>query len=332
MIKNNPFFSSIFTSIWNKHFNKKKVSYAFNILKDISFYKPTVFPLFVNTGKNLTKGVSYCLDTRKTDYISKCFLIYDVPQYFIKNHKELPRGVKLIRVPQYPGYITNLENFENFDEYISINFSKKSKYKFRSYKRALENTFDINYKHIYGEISKEKYDTIFNQFYSILSKRFDDKSETNNNLNPLEWAFYKEVVYPLIIDKKASLYVVYQSDKPIAISLNYFSEDILFFAITGFDIDFSKYNVGTVHLMELFKWCFDNDIKTFDFSKGHYAYKARWGDSKYSFENHIYYDSKSLFSSIIAHTTANYFRFKQYLRGKKIKNKLNNVLDYLKKS
>ena len=61
----------------------------------------------------------------------------------------------------------------------------------------------------YGAIEKVEYDHIFEHFKFLLTKRFDDKQITNNNLDPAEWEFYKEVVYPLILEKKASLYVIY---------------------------------------------------------------------------------------------------------------------------
>src|SRR5690606_28251702 len=221
-------------------------------------------------------------------------------------------------VKQYPGYITYLSNYVDFNDYLTSRFSKKSRYKFNSYKRTLENSFDITYKHLYGKITKEEYDIVFKSFHNLLTKRFDEKLESNNNLNPAEWEFYEDVVFPLILEKKASLFVIYNGEMPIAISLNYISENTLIFAMTVFDIDFSKYNVGTVHLMELYKWCFEQKLEALDLSKGFYDYKTRWGDGEYHFENHIIFDPSSLFCVVIAHTIARYFRLKQYLRDKKI--------------
>ena len=53
--------------------------------------------------------------------------------------------------------------------------------------------------------------------------------------------FYRDVALPMILEKKASLFVVYEDSNPIALRLNYFSENTLFHAITTFDIDYSKF-------------------------------------------------------------------------------------------
>ena len=42
---------------------------------------------------------------------------------------------------------------------------------------------------------------------------------TNNNLYPEEWAFYHDVAFPMILEKKASLFVVYETSNPIAVTL-----------------------------------------------------------------------------------------------------------------
>ena len=70
-----------------------------------------------------------------------------------------------------------------------------------------------------GDISKSEYDFIFSEFRRLLEKRFTDKQVSNNNLNEKEWNFYYDVAYPLIVEKKAALFVVYDNDKPIGLSL-----------------------------------------------------------------------------------------------------------------
>lgn len=97
-----------------------------------------------------------------------------MPQYFKTNEECLTKGIKKIKVPQYPGYITNLKNYDDYDNYIATNFSKKSKYKFLSYKRTLDNAFYINYKHICGGISKDGYNTIFNEFFTMWIPIYND--------------------------------------------------------------------------------------------------------------------------------------------------------------
>ncbi|WP_158293163.1 GNAT family N-acetyltransferase [Tamlana fucoidanivorans] len=334
MIGNNPFTSNTFVKTWTKHFKVSVANDGFETVQNLKFYKPYKYlPIYINIGKHLTKGVSYFIKPfARADYKKKLVLIYDVPQYFDIATKDLPEKLGFIKIKQYPGYSTQLNNYKNFEDYIATNFSKKSKYKFKSYTKKLEALYDISYVNYDYTTSKTTFDAIFNRFYDLLKKRFEDKSESNNNLNPEEWAFYQELVYLMMKNKQASLFAVLDKTKPIAISLNYFSDHILFFAMTGFDIHYKAHNLGTVHLMALFKWCFANHIKIFDFSKGHYDYKARWGDTKYYFEQHIYYDSSSPWASVTSRLMGAYFKIKQRLRDAPIRAYLNKIKFKLKRN
>ena len=209
-------------------------------------------------------------------------------------------------------------------------FKKSSRYKLKKYKRKLETCFDIRYKMFYGEISKRDYDFVFEAFKKLLTKRFDDKQVTNNNLEKEEWDFYFDVAYPMILEKKAGLLVVYNGDQPIGVTLCYFSDEILFDAITVFDIDYSKFHLGSINIMKLVEWGIEHKIKILDFSKGYFDYKKRWASDEYDFEYHIFYDSKSLSSVILASIIKNYFQIKQNLRDRKVNEKLHSLTYMLK--
>jgi hypothetical protein len=51
-----------------------------------------------------------------------------------------------------------------------------------------------------------------------------------------------------------------------------------------------------------------------DFSKGEFDYKQKWGNLKYDFEYHIFYDKTSMKAKITASLIEKYFKFKLYLR------------------
>tara|TARA_R110002050_G_scaffold296426_1_gene456398 strand:- start:45499 stop:46740 length:1242 start_codon:yes stop_codon:yes gene_type:complete len=332
MIKQNPFSSNTFIKIWNLSFNKSNPTYSFNFIKELTFFKTSFIPLYINTGKNLTKGVSYTINETIKDFKNKVFFIYDVPDYFKINAQKLNDKLRLINIKQYPGYFINLEKHTNIKSYLENTFSKKSVQKLNRYKRRLELCFNINYKVYHGKIEKSEYDFIFDSFKKLLTKRFDDKKITNNNLNKEEWDFYYNVVYPLILEKKASLFVVYNDKTPIAIRLNYYSETIIFDAITVFDIDYNKFHIGKISIMKMLEWSFEKEYKIFDFSKGYYDYKESWSDLKYDFEYHLYYDSSAIISTLIAKSIAAFFKFKQYLREKKLNEKLHKITYRLKKA
>jgi hypothetical protein len=331
--KQNPFLSDSFKSIWLKHFTSRNTSVkAFKYISDLQFVKHKKWPLYINVGETLTKGIAYNLKPDEdSDLKNDTLLIYDVPTYFNIDTPKLGSQVKLLKSRQYPGFLIETGMYKSLSEYMSANFSKNSRNKNNKYKRRLEASFNISYKMFFGEITKDEYDFIFEEFKLLLEKRFAEKQVSNNNLNSEEWNFYYEVAYTLILEKKASLYVIYDNNQPIGVTLSYFSEDTLFDAITVFDIDYFKFHLGSITIMKLIEWCIENDIKILDFSKGYFEYKRRWCTKSYDFEYHIYYDTKSLKSKLLAHSIKGMYDFKQRLRDKNINEKVHKLTYKLKK-
>ena len=333
MIEQNPFTSKTFTKIWATHFNNSRPLYSFGFIKKLKFFKHSFLPIYINTGKNLTKGISYNLNKNNStnDFKNKTFLIFDVPQYFKTpgDNAEI-KNLNLKKVKQYPGFAIKLDNYNDLASYLKATFSKSSNQKLRRYSRRLEHCFNISSKMLIGTIDKAEYDHVFSHFHELLTKRFDDKKTTNNNLNPSEWQFYREVAYPLILEKQAALHVIYNNQTPISVRLLYFSESIIFDAITVFDIDYTKFHIGKISIMKMLEWSFNSSYSIFDFSKGFFDYKESWSDTKYDFEYHIYYDRKSLVANILATTLSNFYKVKQVLREKEVNKKLHNLSFLLK--
>lgn len=328
MIFNNPFLSFSFTNIWCNHFNKKKSTFSYI---DIGFYKSKISRLYINIGKNLTKGMSYQILPNSLDEIeNNVCLVYDVPKYFEIDNSIEAENIESIKIKQYPGFLINLENYTDFNNYFKSTFSKSSIQKLNRYNRRLETCFDIKEKMLIGsDVDQLEYEFVFNHFHSLLTKRFKDKQITNNNLDPKEWLFYKAAAYPLLLDSKAALHVIYNDKIPISVRLLYFSEDIIFDAITVFDIDYTKFHLGKVSIMKMLQWSFKEDYKIFDFSKGYFDYKESWSDLKYNFEYHIHYDCTNIISNIIAHGLSSFFKVKQYLRDKELNKKIHKLSFFL---
>jgi hypothetical protein len=327
IVKQNPFLSDSFKSIWLKHFAGKNTSVkAFKYISELEFVKHNNSPFYFNVGKCITKGISYNIDsTGYTDLKNKTLFIYDVPTYFEIDLTQLGDTIKLLKSKQHPGFLIEVDKFKSLSEYLNTNFSKNSRNKNNKYKRRLEASFTITDKMFLGDISKEEYDFVFNRFKLLLEKRFTDKQVSNRNIKPKEWQFYYEVSYKLILEKKASLYVTYNEGQPISITLSFFSEDTLFDAITVFDIDYSKFHLGSITIMKLIEWCIENEIKILDFSKGYFEYKRRWCTKIYDFEYHIYYDSTSLKSQMLAYSIKWMYDFKQRLREKSVVERFHSI-------
>jgi hypothetical protein len=328
-MSNLPFTSPTFTNIWKRHFQPNKKILKFNFINGLSFYKSFIPCLFINTGRNLTKGNLYNIENNQ-DYKNKAVLIYDVLPHLNKKSNNIPENIRILKSKQYSGFLVNVDKFKSIDEYLLNTFSKNTRMKMRKFNKRLNECFNISTKMYFGNIDKHEYNEVFEKFMLLLQKRYSDKQILYNNMQPSEWNFYKDVAYPLILEKKASLFVVYDNKTPIAITYNYHTKDSLIDAITVFDTDYTKFNIGYVNNLKLLNWCFDNNIKTLDFTKGYFDYKKRMCTLKYDFEYHIIYDKKSISSEIIALLYYNFLEFKSYLRNNKLDVKFHKLTYLIK--
>ena len=332
-MKNNPFTSEIFTTLWLKHFYDSKPSYKFNFIKNVSFYKKTFLPVYINVGKNLTKGIFYRLQKEHSDFKGKIFLLYDIPDYFNVNEQVdlINKKLEVKKIYQYKGYMMDLTNFSSTKDYQTTQFKTKNKrYVRQSHIGRLEKTFEITYDFIFGEIDENKYNVIFDHFHYLLNIRFKGKNTDYHHLNKRKWQFYKELILPLIRAKQASFLIIYNEGIPIGINLNYHAENILFKAITVFDYDYKKFSIGKLSVLKLLDWCFENNYSFSDFSKGYFDYKEKWSNTQYNFNYHLLYDKSSFFATLMANTIETLFKFKLFLRKHNINEKYRKFIYNLK--
>lgn len=311
----NPFLSKTFIDIWSKYFNNAIVGLKFETFNKVLFYKFKFFPIYVNIGQNLTKGVDYEINYEAKDYKNKVFLIYDVPEYFkLPSFDSSKTKMNFKSLYQYNGFLMDFNKFSNSDEYIKSRKSNNLR-GLKSKKKRLENCFDISYHFYNSEMDSEVYDLLFDQFHDLLFKRFDSKNVNYHHLNADKWIFHKDFTYEMLKQNKASLFVIYNEKKPISITLNIHSEDTIINVITVFDTDYYKFSVGKLSNTKIIEWCFENNMKYFDLSKGDFKFKHEWCNVTYNFDYHLFYDSNSLIAKLLAWLTASFFKFKLYLRN-----------------
>ncbi|TRZ42532.1 GNAT family N-acetyltransferase [Robertkochia solimangrovi] len=324
-IKNNPFLSSTFLKIWKDHFIDNEQEVLLDEFPGLEFYQAKA-GVYINAGRNLTKGISYDPNfSNGLNLKNKVVLLYDVPEYFDIPSRELPENIEFHKIKQYPGFMIELKKFKGYEDFLAQRFSKSSRYKLKKYKKRLETSFDITYRMYGTDIDETTYKTLFTNFKALLDKRFDDKEIYNNNLDPAEWNFYQEVVYPMMKEGKAGIFVVEDKGIPVCVTLCYFSEKVIFDAITVFDIDYGKFHPGSVTLMGLLEWAFQNQYDILDLTKGYFDYKTRWMTDSYPFHYHLYYDRSSLRSNITGKVMKSYFELKQTMREKNYNEKLHKL-------
>lgn len=229
---------------------------------------------------------------------STVYEILDVPNYIeIQVSKENPK-LKQIKLQTLKGYLVEANKYNTIEEYLENNFGSKSRSNLRRYKNRLEKCFNIQYACYYGNIPKEIYNNLFIALKQLLIRRFEEKKESNYELQHFEE--YHSIIYDLILKKEASLYVIYHDKKPISIRINMFKENLGHYIMSCYDIDYSKFHLGSVDMLKNIEWCIGNEMVTYDLLKGYDYYKKDWKTTSFNFYNHIIYDSNSVLSTLYA--------------------------------
>ncbi|WP_053992531.1 GNAT family N-acetyltransferase [Mangrovimonas sp. TPBH4] len=316
---NNPFTSSAFVKLWSKYFNENRDVVKFDFIPNVKFFKGNWKPFYINVGKNLTKGVCYNLNYEAKDYKNKVFLVYDIPEYFnVPSLDQSQTDLRCKTIYQYDGFLLDFKDYSTPQEYIKSRISSKNIRGYKSRKRRLEDCFNISYKFHNSDLDRTSFEVLFEQFHGLLTKRFADKQFNYHHLQSNKWEFYREYVFEMLQREQATLFVIYNGNSPIAITLNINSDTIVFVSITVFDTDYYKFNIGKISIIKIIEWCFEHNMKIADFSKGYFDFKEEWGNVQYHFDYHILYDSKSLFARTVAWKLSLFFKFKQYLRQKNV--------------
>lgn len=248
--------------------------------------------------------------------IGSSYTIKDVPDFLDVLLIENKHNFQVKKIPQYKGYLVDLTKYSDANELLTKTLSRNSRKNFRAKKRKLESHHEISYRFYYGEIDKDRYDYLFETCYHLMEERFHQKKIYNRNL--IKWKSYHDFFYPLILDRRASVFVISDKGKPITITLNFHVSDIVFSHIQIYDINFSQYSLGEIAIFKNIEWCYQNNINIWDFSKGATDNKLRWSNHIYQFDYHLFYNNKSLISRIKANYCSIKLIIKQVLRDRGI--------------
>jgi hypothetical protein len=91
------------------------------------------------------------------------------------------------------------------------------------------------------------------------------------------------------------LYVIYNEDLPIDVSLNFHYNNLMFSYLSSYDLDYAKFSLGNIGIYKQVEWCIDNKIVLYDIGYGDYEYKRRWVNFVYDFETYYISNKNSLF-------------------------------------
>ncbi|WP_165200524.1 GNAT family N-acetyltransferase [Muriicola soli] len=212
-------------------------------------------------------------------------------------------------------YGISTKGLTSADEYLKTQFNANGRKVILRNIRRLETCFNIRYELHYGSITDHSYTLLMNRLKSMINSRFQEKKERSKDIK--EWDRIFESSKTKIRNKSASLFVIYNGEDPIEISLNYHFGRILFSSVSSFDTDYSKFGLGNIEIYKQLEWCIDNDYEFFEMGVGGMDYKRRWSNVISPYNHFIIYPntliSKSL--GVIEHTRV---KFKEFLKSKKV--------------
>ncbi len=260
-------------------------------------------------GKNFYYNTNTELDI---DLKKQVLMFKDVSDYVDIELLEQSKSIVVNKIKTIKGHLVELHLFSNIVEYLETNFNSKSRSNFRRYENRLKTCFNIKYVSYYGEITKQEYDRLFIILKRILVRRFTEKQEYNYELQHLEG--YRDVLYDMILEKRANLFVIYDGDKPISVRINMCKKNIAYYILSGYDIDYSKFHLGFIDMLKNIEWCIDNNFEIYDLLKGYDYYKSKWSTKKHDYYNHIIYNSNSIATLLIGQyiTTKEIIKYKGY--------------------
>lgn len=273
-----------------------------NFIERKDFYKELFEKCSIPTGyKTISheNNIEICLgisDTEKKSFKAHSYQYF--PDYL---SYELDSNLFLTKVFQKSGYAANLKEVKSVEDYLQKNCKTNFRGNVKRSVKKMESCLNINYKMFYGEISKEVYLLLMDSFYKMLIIRFQQRNDKNLVLE--NWEYYLKNTFDLINKRKASLFVIYNTEEPIAFSINFHFKNIFYFAIPTFNIDYSKFAPGNVVIFKNLEWCFDNGFNFFDMGYGGFENKINWCNTTYNFEHHVVSKNKktTLYTAILKH-------------------------------
>lgn len=258
-----------------------------------------------------------------------CVFHFDFFPNYLDFKIEKLSSYNLIKIEQKLGFAINLKGHISAADYLKTQCSTQHKKNITRAVNRLESSFNIKYITFYGSIEYSQYILAMNSLRQMIKKRFQVREGENKILK--NWQHYLETTYRLINEKKASLFVIYNNDKPIEVSINYHYDAIMYSAISSFDLDYGKFSLGNIEIFKQLEWCLSNNITFFDMGYGDLEYKRKWSNQIYKFESHIISQKLKLLALIYSKYLTLKYKLIDYLISKNINNKFYTFINKLRK-
>lgn len=283
-------------------FLKLKNNFTFDF-----FVKGIVYDCYWNI-YNVSNDQDFFNDKKIEAELHKNIVVDNIPTYLEARPKD---SYDLFRIQHQDGFLADLRKYPSLQKYMEVQFGAKSRSKMRGYLRRLETCFDIRYKMYYGEITEKEFGFLFRKLKEMIGRRFSQRGDMHQSLK--HWEYLKNNTLDMILKKSASLFVIFDNNKPIDICLNYHHQNVFRNYIRSYDIDYSKFRLGYIDIWKQLDWCFENNHTIFDLSLGDLAYKRTWCNTVYKFEHHVIYKKQNIGEKIKALTVLRLLQLRWFL-------------------
>ena len=267
----------------------------------------------------------YCIESTPPDN-KKIYSVTYAPDYMTTVVSNPMKWTEKI-FPSVKGYAISINNNLSADDYLRQQNKKQHENINRALKR-LENCFNIRYKMFQKNIEKEEYLLLMGHLKTMIIKRFEQRDQKSDNLT--NWDKMLSTSLKLMQEGKASLFVIYDQDLPIAVSFNYIYGNLFFGYISSYNIDYYKFSLGQIIIYKLLEWCLDNQFTQYDMGWGDFDYKKWWCNYVYQFNHRIIYKKYSAHGFLYASIKGNKSRIIAFIIAKGLNVKINQIKKKIK--
>lgn len=282
------------------------------------FFEKNKIPFFFNKVPHVPS--MYCPGTNAGTESKSVHILNCVLPYIIDDTCEIAPQFGYFSKTYRLGFAMDFSKNESQRDYLRNRLGKKMFKNLRQDQQRLEKSFDITFKIYHGDIQKENCGFLMTTLKTYIESRFEGRVHKHVALE--KWDFYKNSSYGDIISKKASLFVMYNGNNPIAISLNYHYKNILNAAITSFDQDYYRYSLGKLMFAKQIDWCYANKYVLLDTGWGSLEYKIKFSNAVYRYQTMVLYPKNNIPKMFLAFTISWLLMAKYYLvmlRDKRLK-------------
>ena len=254
----------------------------------------------------------YQLPYPKNDIRNKRIAIINcIPPYLSVNEDNLNDAYSCYSKSYRLGFAMDLSESISAREYLRNQLGKKMFKNLRQDFQRLERSYNIRFEIYHGKIEKATYHFLLDKLEGYIRERFEGRTTKHTALN--RWKDYTDTAFDQIIAKNASLFVLYEKDNPIAISLNYHYKNIFYSAITSFDQNFYRFSLGKQMFVKQIEWCYENGYRLIDTGWGSFDYKIKFSNAVYRNQTNVIYPKKDYVKKVMAYIISWLLLIKYYL-------------------